>query len=62
MQPQWQVQEPSNEAVKVRNPVALERQKGCKRVFCGFFSQPEFGFTQSPPFTKIGMAKMVSRQ
>lgn len=38
MQPQWQAQESSNEDVKVRNPIALERQKGCKRVFFGCFS------------------------
>lgn len=38
MQPQWQAPEPSNEDVKVRNPMALERQKGCKWVFVDFFS------------------------
>uniref|UniRef100_A0A8C5T807 TNF receptor superfamily member 21 n=1 Tax=Malurus cyaneus samueli TaxID=2593467 RepID=A0A8C5T807_9PASS len=35
MQPQWQAPEPGNEDVKVRNPMALERQKGCKRFICG---------------------------
>lgn len=33
MQPQWQAQEPSNEDVKVRNPMALERQKGLQERF-----------------------------
>lgn len=65
MQPQWQAQEPSNEDVKVRNPMALERQKGLQEGFfvvVFFFSQPELGFTQSLPFIKIGMAGMVSMQ
>lgn len=61
MQPQWQAQEPSNEDIKVRNPIVLERQKGCKRVFWVFFPQPKLGFTQSP-LIKIGMAKVVSVQ
>lgn len=39
------------------------KAKGVARgFFVGFFSQPELGFTQSLPFIKIGMARIVSMQ
>lgn len=58
MQPQWQAQDPCNDDGKVRNVVALERQKNFRGDFC--FFQPELGFARAPPFLKIGMAKVVS--
>lgn len=42
MQPQWQAQDPCNDDGKVRNAVALGRQKGCGGVWGFFLARARF--------------------
>lgn len=59
MQPQWQMQDCSNDDGKVRNTVALEGQKYCRGFLFYFFSSPSRS-KAAVVSLEIGIAALVS--